>query len=260
MQSAAEKGIKNVLITMWGDNGKECSFFAMLHGLYAIRQYAEGNFDEEEIAKGFEKTFGVSYADFALLDLPNKPYEEYDIDTPLAVAKAMLYTDPFMGFLDKNISCFPTFTYGKHADILAEAATRANEYGYIFDCLSKLCKVLEIKAELGVRVRKAYQSDDRAALSRLVDEMTALEARLQVFHQSFSTLWHTENKPQGFEVQDARIGGLMRRVATCKQRLQAYLSGELDRLEDLQEEIIEYFGGKQLGHNCYTQLITMSKM
>ncbi|MBO5480402.1 MAG: beta-N-acetylhexosaminidase [Clostridia bacterium] len=260
MQSVVEKGIKNVLITMWGDNGKECSFFAMLHGLYAIRQYADGNFDDERIAKGFEETFGVSYADFALLDLPNKPYEEYDITTPLAVSKAMLYADPFMGWLDKNISNFPTFTYGKYADMLAEAATRAKEYGYIFDCTSKLCKVLDIKAELGIRVRKAYQNGDRAALGKLVDEMTALESRLQVFHQAFALLWYKENKAHGFEVQDARIGGLIQRVRTCKGRLQAYLAGEIESLDELQEEILEYFGGKRLGHNSYTQLITMSHM
>ena len=260
MQSVREKGVENVLITMWGDNGKECSFFAMLHGLYAIRQYADGNFDEEAIADGFEKTFGVSYADFALLDLPNKPYEEYEVGVPLAVGKTLFYTDPFMGWLDKNITNFPVFTYGKYVDRLAAATTRAKEYGYIFDCMTKFCKVLDSKADLGVRVRKAYKDNDRAALERIVTELTVLHERLEEFHQSFYVLWHKENKPQGFEIHDARIGGLMRRVTTCKQRLQAYLMNKLEKIEELEEEILEYFGGKQLGHNAYMQLISMSKM
>ena len=72
IQSVLEKGIKNVFITVWGDDGKECSYFSLLHTLYAIRQYADGNFEEEKIAKGFYELFGVHSSDFFALDLPNK--------------------------------------------------------------------------------------------------------------------------------------------------------------------------------------------
>jgi hypothetical protein len=257
MQTVKEKGIENVLITMWGDDGKECSFFAMLHALYAIRQYADGNFDEEIIANGFKKMFGVSYEDFSLFDLPNRPYETNE---PWSAGKTLLYTDPFMGWLDKNISNSPVFTYGENAERLEEAVIRAKEYGYIFDCMSKLCKVLDIKAELGIRVRKAYNDNDRMALENIVTELTVLYERLEEFHQSFYILWHKENKPQGFEIHDARIGGLMRRVITCKQRLKSYLMKKIEKIEELEEEILEYFDGKKLGHNVYMQLISMSKM
>lgn len=260
MQSVREKGIKNVLITMWGDDGKECSFFAMLHGLYAIRQYADGNFDEMEIAKGFEKLFGISYADFALLDLPNKPYKGYMISNPWAIAKSLLYTDPFMGWLDKNISIYPPFDYREYAEELAEAAVRVKEYNYIFDCLSKLCCVLDIKAKLGVCLRKSYKEKDFSSLKKMVEEISELESRLQMFHQSFYVLWYKENKPQGFEVQDIRLGGLMRRLSTCKQRLQAYIEGQINCIEELEEDILEYYGGKQLAHNCYAELVSMSKI
>lgn len=259
MQSVIEKNVQNVLITMWGDDGKECSYFSMLHGLYAIRQYADGNFDEQAIADGFEKTFGVSYADFALLDLPNRPYGKR-VQNSGSVAKTLLYTDPFMGWLDKNVSCHPAFTYGENAVRLEQAVSRAKEYGYIFDCLSKLCRVLEIKAELGLRTRKAYRDNDRKTLKNIVRELTILYDRLESFHQSFYVLWNKENKPQGFEIHDARIGGVMRRVLTCKQRLQAYLMNEIEKIEELEEEILYYFDGKRLGHNVYTQLISMSKM
>ena len=260
MQSVREKGIGNVLIAMWGDDGKECSFFAMLHGLYAIRQYADGNFDETTIAKGFEQSFGVAWDDFALLDLPNVPYRGFEFPRPLAVAKTLLYTDPFLGWLDKNVSNHPDFDYGESEKKLSAAVPRAKEYGYIFDCLAKLCGVLKIKAKLGVRTRAAYLENDFTELRKIETEMGELESRLQEFFDAYSALWYKENKPQGFEIQDIRLGGLIRRVQTCRKRLREYLCGKIASIDELKEEILEYYGGKQLGHNCYAELVSMSKI
>ena len=55
IKSVIKNDIKDVMITCWGDNGKECSFFSLLPALYAARQYAEGNFDMASIEKGFQK-------------------------------------------------------------------------------------------------------------------------------------------------------------------------------------------------------------
>ena len=41
MRACRDCGIQNVLITMWGDNGKECSFYSLLPSLFAIRQFYE---------------------------------------------------------------------------------------------------------------------------------------------------------------------------------------------------------------------------
>jgi hypothetical protein len=35
---------------------------------------------------------------------------------------------------------------------------------------------------------------------------------------------------------------------------------KIEKIEELEEEILEYFDGKKLGHNVYMQLISMSKM
>ena len=59
MESVREYGIQNVLITMWGDNGAECSVFSQLHTLYAIRQFSDGNFKMEKIEKGFYQLFSL---------------------------------------------------------------------------------------------------------------------------------------------------------------------------------------------------------
>ena len=62
-------------------------------------------------------------------------------------------------------------------------------------------------------------------------------------------------KPQGWEIQDARLGGLIQRINTCQLRLKAYLSGKLERLEEMEEDILPH-----KGFNNYTSLISSSLM
>jgi hypothetical protein len=51
------------------------------------------------------------------------------------------------------------------------------------------------------------------------------------------------NKTYGFEVQDARLGGLMRRIANCKERLLAYADGNIDVIEELEEGVLPILDG-----------------
>lgn len=65
-----EKNIKNVFVTMWGDNGAECSKFGLLPSLYYAAQAARGTEDIETIKNGFSEKFGIAFDDFMLADLP----------------------------------------------------------------------------------------------------------------------------------------------------------------------------------------------
>jgi len=48
-----------------------------------------------------------------------------------------------------------------------------------------------------------------------------------------------ENKPQGFEVQDIRLGGLARRIEHCKKMLVKYIEGEIDSIPELEEDRLD---------------------
>ena len=68
----------------------------------------------------------------------------------------------------------------------------------------------------------------------------------------------TEKKPLGFEIQDIRIGGLIQRVKHSKRVLEKYLDGQLEVVEELEQELLAPFGmthGK-IGYNCYAFLPT----
>ena len=254
MASVRQKGIENVLITMWGDNGRECSFFSLLPALYAIKQYADGNTDEESIKDGFYRLFGVSYDDFILLDIPNKlDIGELTMSNP---SKCLLYSDPFMGIMDKTLETVPHIPYGDYAKTLRETGERAKEFSYLFDVQSNLCNVLAIKAELGIKTRNAYANGNKTALKALIKEYNELPERLERFHESFYSLWHEDNKPQGWEIQDARLGGLIQRIKTCAKRLQEYVDGKLTAIDELEEELLKQ--SEYLIENRYSALISRS--
>lgn len=260
MAAARECGIRDVIVTMWGDDGKECSYFSMLPALYAARAYADGIFDEEQIKAGFEKKVGVAMDDFMLLDLPN----EFDNFRPNVTGypenpqKWLLYQDPFLGLFDCDLSERGTISYGAHAKRLRRAAARAGEYGYLFTTLADLCRALEIKATLGLRLRAAYDQGDRAALKAIYVDCKRLIGRLERFYRSFSAQWNAENKPFGWEVQDARLGGLVRRIKTCMARLDDYLTGKIDRIEELETCPLSVMQD-DLHERSYTRIFTRGR-
>ncbi len=243
--SAEEHGVKNVIITLWGDNGRDCSPFATLPCLYELKAYADGVEDTAEIERGFFDAFGVPFADFVALEYPNQinPGEFIEERKFWDACKALLYCDPFMGLFDKELEKLPETPYRRYAKILDEAQKRAGRFAYLFESTKRLCDVLESKARLGIRTRKAYKNKDKKALKALVKEYKELGRRLKAFHGAFSVLWHTDNKPQGMEVQDMRIGGLTARVESCKKRLQEYLAGKIGKIDELEEEILPHFNG-----------------
>lgn len=238
MESAREYKVKNVIITLWGDHGKDCSYNNLLPALHFIAQTAKGVTDEKEIKESFKKITSVDYDEFLALDLIGQTKldvkEKYD--GWQSIAKALLYTDPFLGRFDYEVKNGITFDFDNIVKQLSKNV-KNRRYGYLFQNLHDLAKVLEIKYDLGVRTRTAYQNGDKKALEQLVKyDYTEVVKRLKTFYRSFRAVWEKENKGFGFEVQDMRFGGLMLRIENCQRRLKDYLSGKTDRIEELEFE------------------------
>lgn len=241
MKSVRENGIKNVLITAWGDDGGECSLFSVLQVLFVARRYADGEFDGEVIAEEFKNTFGISARDFDLLELPDTVPDLDGCKKLCNASKYLLYADPFLGVSDTMLKVLKHIPYADYADKLAAAKERAGEYAYIFEAQEKLCRLLEVKANLGIRTRETYRGGDKSAIAGLSADYELAEKRAEEFFKVFSVRWDKENKQFGFEVQCVRLGGLIRRLSYCRQRLVSYLNGEISRIEELEEDILPYY-------------------
>ncbi len=257
IEACKKNRTKNIFFTMWGDNGGECSRYGTLPSLFYLAQYAKGERDESVIKQKFEKKFGVSYDDFMLLDELNVIYEK-DALAPKNPSKFALYSDTFNGFTDYNIAAGGGEKYAELSEKLRAVAKKGRKFGYIFDNAAKLCDVLAIKYELGVKVRTAYQNDKRWDLEMYSKhDYPELMRRVDAFGKSLEKQWMTENKPSGFDVQDMRIGALLRRLDYCRRTLNAYLDYKIEKIEELECDILP-FGEKDESLLYNNALLTMS--
>ena len=228
-----EMGIDEACITLWGDDGGECSPFAALPTLFASSEYARGNFNEALIRERFKQAFGIDFDTFCLLDEPNRvvPCKELKFSN---AAKYLLYNDVFLGRENRAAVAGRKEFYADLAEKLSRE-TKNQEYGYIFKMEETLCRVLELKYDFGVRIRGAYSDGDQKQLQTLCDEMSEIKLRMQDFYTAFEEYWMRDKKPQGFDVQDIRLGGLLQRITHCQNRLIDYLRGNLETLPELEE-------------------------
>ena len=236
MKACHAKGVENVVMTMWGDNGAECSKFAVLPALFTVSQMAQDIDDVETIHANFEREFGIPFEEFRALDLIGTQNDSAEaIYNP---EKYLLYCDPFMGQFDNRVKSGDAAGYADCAARLAVYADHA-EYGYLFRSLRALCAFLSVKADLGIRTRVAYLSGDKKAAKALCADYDAALERLDAFYAAYEQQWMHENKPQGFDVVDLRIGGQRQRLLHCRDRLLAYAEGRLDRIEELEEPVLD---------------------
>jgi hypothetical protein len=153
----------------------------------------------------------------------------------------MLYSDYFNDFLDYTVKEGAGAKYAEYSKQLHATAKKSRKYGYVFDTAAKLCDVMAIKYELGLKTRKAYESGNKAELERLAkNEYVQVEKLVKIYGRAFEKQWFTDNKPHGFDVQDHRIGALIRRTDACRRRILDYVSGRIDRIDELDEALLPY--------------------
>lgn len=233
--------VKDVFMTMWGNYGNECSRYAHLAALYHVIQYAKGNNDLDKIKRGFKRIVGADYDDFMALDLPNCPGSPEMGEHRNNPSHYMLYSDYFLGYLDYTVKDGAGEDYKLYADTLYAAAKRTRKYKAIFLPEAITCEILYHKYELGLKTRRAYKAGDKEALIALVkNDYAAIEKLIPKLLKASRELWYWESKPYGFDVIERKLGGLLARTASCKERLLDYAAGKIDSIPELSEEILPY--------------------
>lgn len=235
LSACMEQKVKNIFMTVWGDNGGECSKFSILPALYYVAEAAKGEKDIQKIKEGFEKKYAISFDEYMLLDLPDTPD---DAKTPVGPEKYLLYGDCFMGLFDSMVKEEFAGQYMKISQRLAKVK-HDHPYKLLFETQEKLTYALSLKCDLGIRTREAYGTKNMEALEKLLPVYEKTIKALKEFYAAYERQWMWENKPHGFDVQDARIGGAIWRIRHCKKRLEEYLAGEIERIEELEEPLLD---------------------
>lgn len=259
MEQVIRHNVKNVLVTVWASDGNDCSYFSVLPSMYAVKEFAKGNFDMSSIKQGFKKDLGLDFDKFMLLDLPNKTSRDPDGAKRENPCKSLLFNDCFVGWKDYDLSKVERIPYGEYAKEIESVKADMGEYEYLFDNEVKLCRVLELKADLGLRTRKAYREKDEQELKHLIDDYEETAKKLSDFRDSLYTVWMKENKPFGWEVHEIRLGGLRARILNCRDRLSDYVQGKASCIPELEKDVLPY-GQMGLQYNIYRDLVTVNRL
>ena len=242
--------IREMIATIWGDDGNECSIYAALPALFYCAEKFLYNTPMIEIKRKFKAHFGISYYDFCRLDLPNKIKGA----TTGNCGRWGLFADPFCGKFDYHIVEGDGEEYKKIARKLAFSAKKAGEFAYLFENTRNLCRVLELKFDLGVKTRSAYLMGDKDKLKKISTKTyPELIKRVKMFYVGIRKQWMKQNKPFGFEVQDLRFGGLLQRLENCRQTILLYLSGELEKIDELEAPVLPFVNDQEKTTNLYDQ-------
>ena len=241
LRFAQKYGVKNIIATAWGDDGAECSTFAILPSLLQYAELNYGDGDEATLDARCRDCFGIAYTDFLKLDQVGMPQSiDPDWAAPPCQEKMALYNDPLLGILDADLRD-QNLPEKYAADAAVLEAVPENRYSWLFTTQLCYARLLAAKSGLSMDIHKAYEANDKERLAQIVSQdIPAIWQLLDAFHTAFRDQWHTCNKPFGFEVQDIRMGGLQARLQTAQLRIQGYVDGTIERLEELEEPRLPY--------------------
>lgn len=238
LESAREHGIKEVYATMWRNTGMVCSHFAELPTLVL---YGEdcwcSNTADENLREAMMALSGCDYDAFLSMEQIENLPGRTDLGTARVLsAKYMFWQDVFCGRFDAHVPAGAGKHFAACRDMLREARKKGEgKFGYIFDTLEGYCNVLELKAEAGIELKKAYDAKDTATLSAYRDRiLPELLKRTEEFYETYLRQWQAENRTCGWDTQDIRFGGLFARLKTCIRQLNDYLTGKIPVLEELE--------------------------
>jgi len=237
-----QEGVREVFVTAWGDNGAENNLRTALPALqfYAEHAYAPAP-GEAKFKRRLLFCTGIPLETYQLIEdvdrLPGILNDPLDFSN---ASKYLLWQDVLLGLFDKHVEGVPVFA---HFDrIEGELRRHMTEWPLAQRILAypaKLCAVLKSKADIGVRLKAAYDTGDREMLAHAAnEEIPLLMERFEQLRRAHYDLWMDIYKPFGWEVLDLRYGGAIARLKTAADRLALYLNRETDRLEELEEERI----------------------
>ena len=252
LEACQKYGMKDWILTSWGDNGRECSNFGSLPTLLYYAEYGyHGKPETDWLEKRANACFGLGFEDLLVMDAPNEFAQGRN--NP---CKYLLFNDPLEGLLDAHMD--PATVGDQYADAEKRLLAHADHpaLGYIYTSLAALCRVLKRKSDFCVRLRNAYLAGDREKMSDLQSEVAVIVADLDDFLAKFRAQWMAENKPYGFSVQEIRIGALRARLLSTADRIKEYLAGAVSSIPELEEPVLPI---SKIGENPYTRIIGWRK-
>lgn len=253
LMTCKKTGVKKILATTWGDNGQETSHW---NALPIMQWYAEHAYHEEVAAELIAARFAICVQPnlydcmLSLRFLDEVPGVEPLNHYMANPSKYLLWQDPLLGLFDDHVN-----RYQKDGNLIQhykQSKQSINSYlsesTDVFQLNLKLyqslAEVLELKATFGIDLLSAYQDKQMDSLNELAyNRIPAIIDAVERLRDRHSTIWLATYKAFGWETLDIRYGGLLQRLKTARQRIEHYITGEINQIEELEEQRLPFLIG-----------------
>ncbi|MFW6152686.1 MAG: family 20 glycosylhydrolase, partial [Verrucomicrobiota bacterium] len=251
IESCEKSGVRELIFTMWGDDGGYCDFDSATAGLAMTAERAfNSSINESVLKKRFNRLFN---SDFDTITLAS------EMNNGLNPA-AIIWDDPILGLYldtidnDSLEQAIETFTElnGKLAD--RDIPDGAGSISHAFFLTRSILE----KITLQQAMLEAYRNKDKEKLKELAAHIFQMEEHMAELEESFRRQWMKRNKPFGFESLQIRLSGCKIRLHETARRINEYIDGKNNAIPELDERLskdISKIRGKR-----YYQLATASSI
>ncbi len=165
--------------------------------------------------------------------------------SPAVGAPSLLWDDPLLGMFLRSLHARDGRLLARIASHYHRLALRlrrwrgSNEAGDI-DHARLLAGFLAHKADLSLRLQRAYRRKSIAALRTVRAEIPAQRRRLGQLQESFRRVWLRQCKPFGLEVLQIRLAGQAQRYTELERRIGELLQGAVADIAELETKPLPF--------------------
>lgn len=234
-----KRNVKEVMTTLWytveGD-----PFTSLLN----LQQFAEHSYadtvPQEKLKTRFEFCTGASFDAFMDMSQYHNIFEDgrkYFWNDRFE-GKFLFWQDVMEGLNDSFLYEQPMSShYKKYAEKFAVYAKNEGKWQQIYAFAEAVFECLYVKCLIAEGLKSAYDAGNKEFLKKVAAEyLPSLAEKVEKLCTLNRDLFFSVRKVFGWSVMDARYGTLAARIKTAILRIEAYLSGQLDRLLELEEE------------------------
>ena len=240
LNACRNNGVKEAMLTVWCNDNAECDTFA---NLFSMSYFAEMCYDKDagadKLKSRFEAATGGDYDLFYKMSYYQNDFEnnkDFPSYSNRFFGKPLFWQDILAGLYDERLIAKPM---SEHYKMCAETFANKNEgeWGYLYEYAYRVFDYLAEKTYIAERLYPAYKAGDKATLRELCDvHFPALKEKTIAVHNVHKTAWFRNNKVMGWQNLDIRYSGVVGRCETAILLINEYLSGNLKKIEELEEE------------------------
>ena len=241
LDACRNNNVKEAMLTVWCNDNAECDTFA---NLFDLSYFAEICYDKDagkdKLRARFEATTGGDYDLFYAMSYYHNDFEngeDYPSYSNRFFGKPLFWQDILGGIYDRRLFDKPMSAHYEYAKSIFEKRSEIEDsWSYLYEYAYRTFDYLAKKTLIAEKLYPAYHAGDKATLAEIKDtHLPALKEKTIALHEWHRKIWFMNNNIIGWQNLDTRYGGMASRCDSAVMLLTAYLNGEIDKIEEIEE-------------------------